>query len=338
MEIKILKKQGYSLRAISKYLGRAVNTVRRYLSTTEPKYKSRPVLVSKLDPYKDHIKSRVSSAHPNWIPATVILREIVELGYLGKIRILQEYLVSLKQKKVEDPLIRFETPEGKQMQVDWAEFKYETIALHAFVAILGNSRTAFVKFVADEKEETLLVCHEDAFDYFGGVTYEILYDNMKTVIIQRDAYQDAHGTSKHRFNATLYDFAKHHGFVPKVCKPYRAKTKGKVERFIRYVRESFFIPLLASSKQANAKLDIATINAELIKWLNTVANKRVHAGTKQRPFDLLELEKPHLRAVGTSYFKSARLMNTAMSIKVPQHDLKLYSDLVTVNDDKEIAA
>ena len=94
---------------------------------------------------------------------------------------------------------------------------------------------------------------------FGGITKEILYDNMKTVVIERNAY----GSQQHRLNQIFYDFAKYHAFVPKLCRPYRAKTKGKVERFIKYLRESFFVPLYATAKQSGQELDLASINVVL---------------------------------------------------------------------------
>ena len=115
------------------------------------------------------------------------------------------------------------------------EFRKGQNTLSAFVATLGYSRASYVEFVTNEKLVTLIECHKRAFDYFGGVPEEVLYDNMKTVILDRDTY----GPGIHRFNKGMLDFAKHYGFCLKVCRPYRAKTKGKVERFNRYLRESF---------------------------------------------------------------------------------------------------
>src|SRR6202042_1711025 len=102
---------------------------------------------------------------------------------------------------------------------------------------------------------------------------------MKTVIIERDAY----GLGKHRFNSGMLDFARHYGFRIKVCRPFRAKTKGKVERFIRYLRESFLSPLSSKLKSAALSLDLDTANAEVLRWLRDVANKRVHGTTGKVP-------------------------------------------------------
>jgi transposase len=108
--------------------------------------------------------------------------------------------------------------------------------LSVFVAVLGHSRMAYVQFVIDERLETLMACREAAFTFFGGTPHEVLYDNMRTVVIGRDAY----GPGKHRLQPGFRDFAHHHGFLPRLCRPYRAQTKGKVERFIRYLRQSFW--------------------------------------------------------------------------------------------------
>ncbi|ACM20760.1 transposase, IS21 family [Geotalea daltonii FRC-32] len=116
--------------------------------------------------------------------------------------------------------------------------------------------------------------------------YEVLYDNMKTVVLERNAY----GNGKHRFHAGLWDISKRFGFLPRLCKPYRAKTKGKVERFNRYLRYSFHYPLVSRLKQAGLVLDVATANIEVRRWLDEVANCRIHGETNERPCDRMETE------------------------------------------------
>ena len=126
-----------------------------------------------------------------------------------------------------------------------------------------------------------------AFSFFGGVPREVLYDNMKTVVLERNAF----GEGKHRFHSGLWDTANHFGFMPRLCKPYRAKTKGKVERFNRYLRYSFYYPLVSRLKQAGLTLDVATANIEVRNWLNDVANCRIHGETGERPCDRLKIER-----------------------------------------------
>ena len=113
------------------------------------------------------------------------------------------------------------------------------------------SRSAYIEFCDDERAETLIACHENAFLTFGGVPVEVLFDNMKTVVIERNVY----GSGVHRFNPEFLDYARHAGFLPRLCAPYRPQTKGKVERFIGYLKRSFWIPFVASMRQAGLKPD-----------------------------------------------------------------------------------
>jgi len=126
-------------------------------------------------------------------------------------------------------------------------------------------------------------CPWGTFRYFGGVPLECLYDNMRTVIIKRNAY----GRGKHKLNPLFEDFAKHCGFTIKVCRPYRAKTKGKVERFNHYLRYSFHNALRVKLAMKNHQVNIDNANAEVLKWLDDIANVRIHQTTLQRPLDLL---------------------------------------------------
>lgn len=295
MEIHILHKQGKSIRQISRLMGISRNTVRKYLRDyqPEPGYQTRPKKAAKLDPYKPYIISRLEAAAPDWIPASVIFREIKELGYPGGASMLRSFMATLKPSPPADPVVRFETEPGQQMQVDWAVIRRGRQPLSAFIATLGYSRATYVEFVENEQFATLRHCHENAFDYFQGIPVEILYDNMRTVVTQRNAYGENH----HRFHAGLWQMAKDFGFTPRLCKPYRAKTKGKVERFIHYLRYSFYIPLVAQLKQADLIADKETLNIEVHKWLRDVAHERTHGTTGQTPASRLLLERQYLQAL-----------------------------------------
>lgn len=332
MEIKILRRQGMSLRAISREMGLAVNTVRRGLrDDKEVKKRGRPKGLKKLDSYVDYLEARVKTAHPIRIPSCVLLREIQEQGYKGGLTQVRLYLRSLEGLSVIHEVERFETPPGHQMQADWIEFRKGRDFLAAFVATLGYSRASYVRFVEDEKLETLLECHEGAFTYFGGVPKQVLYDNMKTVVIQRDAY----GTGHHRFQAGMLDFAKHYGFQLKLCQPYRAQTKGKVERFNRYLRHSFYNPLASRLKMAGLRIDVDTANWQVGQWLREIANQRLHATTKVIPFVRLEEERSHLQPLPLPYQGRVARVSLAQeplvqkhSFNPLQHSLEVYQQVL----------
>ncbi len=292
MEIRILKQQGKSERQISRLTGHSRTTVRKYLASDEaPAYQCRPGRSSKLDPYKGYMLERIKATLPHRLPATVLCREIKALGYPGGQRIVNTFVAAQFPASLPDPVVRFETLAGQQMQVDWCVFRRGAAPLSAFVATLGFSRYTYVEFVSNERFDTLKACHEHAFTYFQGVPKDALYDNMRTVILARDAY----GDGQHQFHSGLWDMAKHFGFTPRVCRPYRAQTKGKVERFNRYLRNSFYYPLVSRLAQSGLHLDVATANAEVLKWLRDVANARVHKTLNKVPAKLWAEELPALQ-------------------------------------------
>lgn len=283
MEIKILHKQGMSSRAIARELGISRNTVKRYLraQSEPPKYTPRPATASLLDEYRDYIRQRIADAHPYKIPATVIAREITEQGYRGGMTILREFIRSLAIPQEQEPVVRFETEPGRQMQVDWGTMRNGKSPLHVFVAVLGFSRMLYIEFTDNMRYDTLEECHRNAFSFFGGVPREVLYDNMKTVVLQRDAYR----AGQHRFNPSLWQFGKEMGFSPRLCRPFRAQTKGKVERMVQYTRNSFYIPLMTRLRPLGITVDVETANRYGLRWLHDVANQRRHETIQTRPCD-----------------------------------------------------
>ena len=122
------------------------------------------------------------------------------------------------------------------------------------------------------------------------------------------------------------------GFLPRLCRPYRAKTKGKVERFIRYLKGSFWVPFAASMKQAGLKPDKHAANAAVARWLREVANARVHATTSEVPTERLTIEREKLqRPVGLYVGRSARSLVSVAPRKAIvgyQHPLAVYEALV----------
>jgi transposase len=328
VEIRVLSRQGKSIREIARMLNVSRNTVRRYLRNEGfSRYKREP-RASKLDPYKHYLDERVKAAALDWIPATVLLRELRALGYEGGYSILKDHTATLRPIAKPEPVIRFETDPGRQMQADFATIRRGRDRLAVFIATLGWSRVAYVEFVSDERLETLLGCHEHAFCFFGGVPREVLYDNMRTVVTDRDQY----GPGLHRYNRTFLDFAHHYGFLPRLCRPYRAQTKGKVERFIGYLRRSFYIPLASQLRPEGLKVDRDTANARVGTWLREVANARLHATTGEIPLERLKVERDRLQPLATPW--PGMIQKTGLNRPAPipcgyQHPLRIYEELIT---------
>lgn len=178
--------------------------------------------------------------------------------------------------------VRFETLPGKQGQVDWGHFgtfkdtDNSEKNLYCFLMILGYSRMRYIEFVTDMSVQTLLKCHMNAFEYFGGYTDEILYDNMKQVVIKRLLKQE-----DSKLNPQFEDFAGFYGFKPILCRPYRGQTKGKVERTVRFVRDNFFMGIKFNN--------LDDLNNQAFNWCNKV-NSNVHGTTNGVPFERLKRE------------------------------------------------
>lgn len=331
MEIEVLKRHGTSIRGIAEATGKSRNTVRRYLRGGQDATKRKPPSIrrpEKLDPFKGYIVERLKAAAPDTIPAAVLFREIKARGYEGGETRVRDFVRGLRPEPKPDPVVRFETDPGVQMQVDWSKIGRGSEQLSVFIATLGWSRMTHIVFCDNEKFDTLLACHEQAFQMFGGVPREVLFDNMKTVVLERNAY----GQGIHRFHPGMIDYARHTGFLPRLCRPYRAKTKGKVERFIRYLKESFWVPFVASCRQTGIKPDRQAANAAVKIWLRDVANARVHATTKEVPAERMIVERDCLQPLPRAYRgKPARppLIAPRAPIAGYQHPLAMYEALLT---------
>ncbi len=336
MKIQILHKQGYSQRWIARHIGISRNTVKRYLkqNISSPEYSNRTKKGSKLDEFKPYLHSRIAQANPVHLSGVVLLREIHELGYSGSLSLLRQYLLQYRGQPESPSVIRFETPAGKQMQVDWGQMRGGQSPLHAFVAVLGYSRALFVVITDNMRYETLEYCHRLAFDYFQGIPQEVWYDNMKTVVVERNAF----GEGQHKLVSSFYQFSKSMGFLPKLCRPYRPQTKGKVERMVRYVRDSFYRPLATQLSALNLTLDSETANRKLAHWLDNIANQRIHDTIKVKPADKLKEERPYLQSLPPELHPASpsQVLNTMPTLDVQyeqqplHHELSIYEQLVEV--------
>ncbi|RWN25197.1 MAG: IS21 family transposase [Mesorhizobium sp.] len=272
-----LHRQGLSVTAIARRTGRDPKTVRKYierrleLPAYGPRQAGRP---NKIVPFVDYLRERVS-AFPD-LSAVRLTREIRERGYDGAYTAAKRFVAAIRpQEQVRPFEVRFETPAGYQAQIDFARFVTEftdapgvTRIVWLFSLVLGHSRYIFARYVMHQDLQTLLRCHMQAFDAIGGIPIEILYDRMKTAVTGED--NEGHII----YNRSLLALAKHFGFQPRACRPYRAKTKGKVERPFRYIREDFFL--------ARSFRNLEDLNEQLRDWLDTVAPARHHATHRQR--------------------------------------------------------
>ncbi|RWP38191.1 IS21 family transposase, partial [Mesorhizobium sp.] len=285
-----LHRQGLSVTAIARRTGRDPKTVRKYiergleLPAYGPRQAGRP---NKIVPFVDYLRERVS-AFPD-LSAVRLTREIRERGYDGAYTAVKRFVAAIRpQEQVRPFEVRFETPAGYQAQIDFARFVTEftdapgvTRIVWLFSLVLGHSRYIFARYVMHQDLQTLLRCHMQAFDAIGGVPIEILYDRMKTAVTGED--NEGHII----YNRSLLALAKHFGFQPRACRPYRAKTKGKVERPFRYIREDFFL--------ARSFRNLEDLNEQLRDWLDTVANARLHGTTQRIVSEAFAAEQPELQ-------------------------------------------
>jgi transposase len=297
VKILDLHRQGLSVTAIARRTGRDPKTVRKYiergleLPVYGPRQVGRP---GKLLPFVDYVRERLA-AFPD-LTATRLLREVRERGYGGAYSPVKRFVAAIRPSDGPKPFeVRFETPPGLQAQVDFARFvvAFEdepgaNRIIWLFSLVLGHSRHLFARFVLHQDLQTLLRCHMAAFEAIGGVPVEILYDRMKTAVTGED--EVGHIV----YNRSLLALAKHYGFLPKACKSYRAKTKGKVERPFRYVREDFFL--------GRSFRNMEDLNRQLADWLDTVANVRLHGTTNRIVAEAFAAEQPELQALPAGPF------------------------------------
>lgn len=278
MSIMEFRAQGLSIREIARKTGYSRNTVRKYLRLRQtPKRKPRSPRLSKLDPFKSYTRDQMSQGVFN---CNRLLRDLKSQGYSGGKSILKDFVKPFRPAKVSKSVVRFETKPGEQAQVDFGSFLYEDEhgrhRLSAFVMVLSYSRALYVEFVERQDLSTLLGCMMRAFEALGGIPRTVVFDNMKPVVVGRES----DGSPK--WNTGFLDFALRVGFRPWACRPYRAQTKGRVERAIGYLRGNFWPGLVFST--------LEDLNGQAHAWTEGVANKRVHGTTGRRPVDLLPEE------------------------------------------------
>jgi transposase len=278
-EMVARKERGEGVKRIARELGVDRKTVKRWLrvGSWQPRRSGqRPRLI---DRFTEFIAQRAPEVGWNGV---VLHRELAGLGFSGSYQQVRRFLrpQRAQRKWSELATVRFETEPGEQAQVDYGQLQVfigeQLETVHLFVFTLGYSRRLFTRGYRNEKLATLLDGHERAFRWFGGVTLSCLYDNPRTLVLGRSE-------SKVLWHPTFEDFARYYGFTPRACQPYRARTKGKVESGVKYVKRN----ALAGRRFCSWE----ELNGWLERWSVEVADLRIHGTTHERPRDRFAREQ-----------------------------------------------
>lgn len=295
MYINTERDKGVYIKDIAAELGVDPRTVSRALKRGGAPSGKRPgARKSKLDPYKPMIDGLLKDGVWN---AVVIYRKICEAGYEGEITILRKYIKPKRVLRQGRETVRYETPPGHQMQSDWGQTWTEVGGqrrkVHFMVNTLGCSRGFHFWCTDSEDAEHTYEGIIRSFEYFGGVTREVLTDNLRAAVVSHS----------HRgevvYNERFLDLAGHYGFTPRACRPYRARTKGKDERMVGYIKGNFF-------QMYRSFESLEHMNTLAEKWLEEVADRRVHGTVKEVVSERFEREREKLqplplRRYDTSY-------------------------------------
>lgn len=277
---------GWGTKRIAAELGCSRNTVRRWLSIGRWEGYGRPRRRSALDGLESWLEERFRRHAGN---ADVVHQELAaEHGIAVSLRTVERAVAGWRRDLAATAraTVRFETPPGRQLQIDFGERRVEIagelVRVHLFVATLGYSRRRYVQAFRCERQASWLAGIEGAFVHFGGVPEEVLLDNPRALVVHHDA-----ATREVRFHERFLAFASYWGFRPRACAPYRARTKGKDERSVGYVKRN------AIAGRSFASWE--TFEAHLAQWVREVADVRVHGTTGETPLARFAAEVQALR-------------------------------------------
>ncbi len=332
-EIRMLLKhhldRGVSKTELSRRFGVNRRTIHNWVTTGQldrdlsvgvRAYTPRPPVAHKLDPYKALIDARLET-YPK-LSAKRLFEEVRAAGYPGCYERVNDYVRETRPRAPVEPVIRFETPAGRQGQVDFGSFTLPWGRRHALVMVLGYSRLLWLRFYPRQTMAVLMEALESAFEAFGGVPEELLFDQMRAVVLSDDRASGGGLV----MNEEFLRFAHHWGFVPRSCRPYRARTKGKVERPIRYIRESFFY--------GRSFANDGDLNDQATRWLERTANQRRHATTGERPIDRFERDERTLlrplangpyRRLGLRQAPQPAKRHVPVTVEVERRPLSVYA-------------
>jgi transposase len=291
--IRTLKKRGVYHKDIAAELGVHPRTVSRALRRGSAPQRERKRRASKLDPYKPEIDRLLAEGVWNGV---VILREIQAQGYDGGHTILRDYIQPKRAQRQSKATVRFETPPGHQLQSDWGEITTEIAGVETKVYFIVNTLGYSRRFHfwctdhmdAEHTYEGLI----RSFEYFEGVPEEVLVDNQKTAVLEHRA-----GAAP-QFNPRFIDLAGYYGFRPRACQPYRARTKGKDERMVGYLKQHFFVRYRSFDSWVH-------LNQLAEQWLQTEADPRVHGTVKEIVAARFAREAPALQPLPNVRYETA---------------------------------
>jgi transposase len=298
--IKILQDRGMYLKDIAAELEVNPKTVSRVLKRAERRVAERKKQAGKLEPYKARIDQFLKEGVWN---TRVILREIQKEGYPGGYTLLRDYVQPKRVLRPSRATVRFETGPGQQLQSDWGEVTVEmggkSTRAYFIVNELGYSRRFHVWCSDSQDAEHTYEGIIRSFEYLGGATEEVLVDNQKSAVLTHPA------NGKPQFNERFVDLAGHYGFTPRACKPYRARTKGKDERMVGYVKGNFFVRYRSFESWAQ-------LNQLMEQWLREEADQRLQGTLKEIVAERFKGEQGALKQLpavryDTSYFEFRRV-------------------------------
>ena len=265
---------GWGAKRIASELGVSRNTVRRYIESGGWAAYRKPRRAKVLDGREDWLAERFLRHRGN---ADVVRQDLArEHGLVVSLRTVERAVAGHRQdlRAQARATVRFETPPGRQLQIDFGETRVkiggEPVRTYLFVATLGWSRRCWVQAFRHERQSAWFDGIEGAFAHFGGVPKEVLLDNAKALVEHHDA-----ATREVRFNERLLAFARYWGFTPRACAPYRARTKGKDERGVGYVKRNAIA--------GHAFTSWAAMEAHLAWWMREIADVREHGTTGEAP-------------------------------------------------------
>jgi transposase len=314
---RLFYEERVSISALARQFDLDRKTVRRCLrqETWQP-YSRPPATDTLLATHAEFLRERAAQVGYS---ARILFQELkATRGYSGSYETVKRFVAPLRELQLmaERPLTRFETPPGQQSQIDWGQVKVHLGAtprvLHIFVLTLGFSRRGFYHACPDERIGQFLEAHERAFEHFGGHTHEHLYDRPRTVCYPDD-------TGRRIWNPTFKAFADYWGFEVRVCQPYRAQTKGKVESGVKYLKRNFL--------PGRRFVDIVDFQMQLEHWNHTIADQRIHGTTHEQPIVRFERERGALVPLAgqRSFNREARVSRIVASDYLVTFETNRYS-------------